>query len=85
MITTEQIVSARVVWSIYWNRVESTRVYELSMDSANFPRKELLMLPDFLRVVYGRVYPRTLKVLRISYSAYSHHSHRVHFSSAFMS
>jgi hypothetical protein len=63
MITTEQIVSARVVWSIYWNRVESTRVHELSMDSANFPRKELLMLPDFLRVVYGRVYPRTLKVL----------------------
>jgi hypothetical protein len=55
--------SAEVVWSIYWNRVESTRVYGLSMDSANFPRKELLMLPDFLRVVYGRVYPRTLIVL----------------------
>ena len=52
-----------VVWSIYWNRVEYTRVYRLSMDSANFPRKELLMLPDFLRVVYGRVYPRTFKVL----------------------
>ena len=24
------------------------------------------MLPDFLPVVYGRVYPRTLKVLRSS-------------------
>jgi len=36
------------------------------MDSANFPRKELLMLPDFLRVVYGRVYPRTLKVLHMA-------------------
>ena len=32
--------SAEVVWLIYWNRVESTRVHGLSMDSANFPRKE---------------------------------------------
>ena len=35
------------------------------------------MLPDFLRVVYGRVYPRTLKVLVSMLLAYlsSHIQH----------